>query len=114
VLKAFESHDSAAFRQLVAADARMRIESPCEGPGDFVGAEAVTQRFARSTDLLAPGTTVSIKDVLASDSHAAVLFEVDDGRSDGSPARRVAVYRMSRGRITEIRVHQEPSRTLNA
>lgn len=114
VLKAYERQDTQMFRQLVAPDARMRIESPCEGPGDFVGAEGVTERFARSTDLLAPGTTVRINDVQASDSHAAVLFEVHDGQTMGSPARRVALYRLSRGRIKEIRVHQEPSRTLNA
>lgn len=45
---------------------------------------------------------------------AAVLFEVRDRGTRGSCAQRVAVYRLSRGRITEIRVHQEPSGALNA
>jgi len=73
------------------------------GPGDLLGAQGVAERFARSSELLGPDAMVHITDVLASDSRAAVLFEVRDRGTRGSCAQRVAVYRLSRGRITEIR-----------
>ncbi|MDQ3493423.1 MAG: nuclear transport factor 2 family protein [Chloroflexota bacterium] len=114
VLDAFERRDSETLRQLVAPDARLHIAEPCEGPGDFVGAERVAQRFALSSELLGADATVHINDVLASDSHAAVLFEVRDRGTRGSCAQRVAVYRLAGGRIKEIRVHQEPGGALNA
>ncbi len=114
VLEAFQHDDADMLRQLVAADARLHIAEPCEGPGDSLGAQGVAERFARSSELLGPDATVHITDVLASDSRAAVLFEVRDRGTRGSCARRVAVYRLSQGRITEIRVHQEPSGALNA
>ncbi len=114
VLEAFQRQDTETLRQLVAPDAHLHIAEPCEGPGDFVGADGVTERFARSPELLGPDATVHINDVLASDSHAAVLFEVRDLGTIGSRAQRVAVYRLARGRIKEIRVHQEPSGALNA
>ncbi|MDQ3554623.1 MAG: nuclear transport factor 2 family protein [Chloroflexota bacterium] len=114
VLEAFRQDDTDTLRQFVAPDARLHVAEPCEGPGDFLGAQGVTERFARSAELLGPDATIHINDVLASDSHAAVLFEVRDRGTMGSCARRVAVYRLSRGRIMEIRVHQEPSGALNA
>jgi len=114
VLEAFQQDDADTLRQFVAADARLHIAEPCEGPGDFLGATGVTERFARSAESLGTDTTIHIEDVLASDSHAAVLFEVRDRGARGSCAQRVAVYRLSEGRITEIRVHQEPSGAPNA
>jgi limonene-1,2-epoxide hydrolase len=114
VLEAFQQDDADTLRQLVAADARLHIAEPCEGPGDFLGAPDVAERFARSAELLGPDAKIHIDDVLASDSHAAVLFEVQDRGARGSCAQRVAVYRLSEGRMTEIRVHQEPSGAPNA
>jgi len=114
VLEAFHQDDADTLRQLVAPDARLHIAEPCEGPGDFLGATGVTERFARSAELLGTDTTIHIEDVLASDSHATVLFEVRDRGARGSCAQRVAVYRLSEGRINEIRVHQEPSGAPNA
>jgi len=85
-----------------------------KGRATFLVLRAWRSASPRSSELLGPDATVHITDVLASDSRAAVLFEVRDRGTRGSCAQRVAVYRLSRGRITEIRVHQEPSGALNA
>lgn len=114
VLDAYGRQDTELLRRLVAPDAQLHIAEPCEGPGRFVGADSVAERFARAPELLGTDATIHINDVLASDSHAAVLFEVRDRDSRGSISQRVALYRLSRGRIKEIRVHQEPSGALNA
>jgi ketosteroid isomerase-like protein len=108
-LDAFERRDFDAARTLFAADGLVHV-LPSEPAGDYRGFDGLLERTRRQEEAGGPSFRRRVHDVLASEAHAVVLFQLH-GRHGGRERdwTELAVCHIARGRVSEIWIHEAPA-----
>ena len=108
-LDAFERRDVDTARALFATEGVLHMLPPSEMAGDYRGFDGLMERYRREEEAGGSSFRTRIHDVLASEGHAVVLFQLH-GRRGGRERdwTQLAVYHIARGRISEIWVHESP------
>jgi len=94
-------------RRLFSPSARIHVEAPCEAAGDYVGLDGALEWLGRVEAEKGPNVRMTLHDVLASSTHVVVLYDLHAG--DGSTARRVGVYHVSRNLIRDLTITAGPT-----
>ncbi len=108
--EAFSTGDMATVFSLFADDMVWHIGGSNQLSGDYRGHEAIMGFFGRLMEVSAGTFRVDVHDVLANDTHGAVLVTVHVER-DGQPmaVREVNIWHLSGGKATEFWAFAEDS-----
>jgi uncharacterized protein len=102
---AFEGGDIERIGASFTEDVRWTTAGCSQLAGEFAGREAVLAQLARSGELSGGTYRVAVEHVMASDSHACVLYRGTGSRLGRSlDLRHLALYDIADGKISAVRV----------
>ena len=87
VLEAYSRRKPEEVRRLFSPSARIHVEPPCEGAGDYDGLDGALEWLGRVEREKGPNIRMTVHDLLASPDHVVVLYDVHGG--DSYRARRL-------------------------
>lgn len=105
--------DLETLRHLIASDAVWHIGGDNPLSGDYRGHEEIFEYWRRATDETGGGLEIEVRDVMASDAHAAVLSFNRGARGEEADAsrryegRELALFRIDDARIVEAWFYQD-------